>query len=306
MSAHSELFTVRDFLRYAATRFNQAGLYYGHGTDNAWDEAAALIIHSLHLPHDLLSMILDARLVEDERTRLLELIHQRVDKRIPLAYLTHEAWFSGMSFYVDERVLIPRSPIAEMIENGFRPWVNGEDVHHVLDLCTGSACIAIALAKAFPDAQVDATDISDDALTVAKINVLRHNVIDEVQCYKSDLFADLPAKKYDLIVSNPPYVSQQEMGELPEEYRHEPELGLEAGQEGLDIVKRILLEAVDYLSPNGVLVVEVGNSEHALAEAFPETPFTWVSFERGGDGVFLLTSAQLQEHHARQHRTSLC
>lgn len=296
MTTLSELQTIRDFLRYATSRFNQAGLYFGHGTDNAWDEAAALILHSLHLPHDISQQVLDARLVAEERTRLLELIQRRVEKRIPLAYLTNEAWFSGLSFYVDERVLIPRSPIAELIEQHFQPWVEPGNVHNILDLCTGSGCIAIALAKAFPGAEVDASDISDDALTVAKINVLRHNVEDQVHLHKADLFSGLPNKKYDLIVSNPPYVSKQEMDELPEEYRHEPALGLAAGQEGLDIAKRILMQAEHYLTPNGVIVVEVGNSEHALAEAYPEIPFYWLEFERGGGGVFLLTARQLQEY----------
>jgi ribosomal protein L3 glutamine methyltransferase len=304
MTALSELQTIRDFLRYATSRFNQAGLYFGHGTDNAWDEAAALVMHTLHLPHDISHQVLDARLVTEERTRLLELIHRRVEKRVPLAYLTNEAWFSGLSFYVDERVLIPRSPIAELIERQFEPWVQPEGIHQVLDLCTGSGCIAIALAKAFPEAEVDASDISDEALSVAKINVLRHNVEDQLHLHKADLFKGLPAKKYDLIVSNPPYVSQQEMADLPEEYRHEPELGLAAGQEGLDMAKRILDEAGNYLTPNGVLVVEVGNSEHALAESYPHTPFTWLEFERGGGGVFLLTAEQLREHHARQHDTA--
>lgn len=301
MSTLSELQTIRDFLRYATSRFNQAGLYFGHGTDNAWDEAAALVMHTLHLPHDISHQVLDARLVTEERTRLLELIHQRVDKRVPLAYLTNEAWFSGLSFYVDERVLIPRSPIAELIERHFQPWAQPDKIHEILDLCTGSGCIAIALAKAFPDAMVDASDISDDALAVAKVNVLRHNVEDQLHLHKADLFTGLPPKKYDLIVSNPPYVSEQEMTDLPAEYRHEPALGLEAGQLGLDMAIRILDEAAAYLSPNGILVVEVGNSEFALADSFPQTPFTWVEFERGGGGVFLLTAEQVREHHARQH-----
>lgn len=304
MTTLSELQTIRDFLRYATTRFNQAGLYFGHGTDNAWDEAAALVLHSLHLPHDISQLVMDARLIEKERANLLHLIQERVEKRLPLAYLTHEAWFSGLSFYVDERVLIPRSPIAELIEKHFQPWVRPEKIHQILDLCTGSGCIAIALAKAFPDAEVDASDISDEALAVAKINVLRHSMDDQVHLIHADLFTGLPHKKYDLIVSNPPYVSQQEMIDLPDEYRHEPVLGLAAGSQGLDMAKRILDEATLHLSANGVLIVEVGNSEHALADAYPETPFTWLEFENGGGGVFLLTAEQLREHHARQHGTS--
>lgn len=293
MTQLPELQTIRDFLRYATTHFNQAGLYFGHGTENAWDEAAALIMHSLHLPHDISAQVLDARLTAAERSKLLELIDLRVTKRIPLAYLTHEAWFCGLSFYVDERVLVPRSPIAELIAKQFQPWVNPERIHRILDLCTGSGCIAIAMAHAFPDAIVDATDISDEALAVAKINVLRHNVEDNVHLHKADLFDGLPPQQYDLIVSNPPYVSQQEMIDLPDEYLHEPSLGLAAGQEGLDCVKRILIQAKSYLAPKGVLIVEVGNSEYALADAYPNLPFTWLDFEHGGGGVFVLTAEQL-------------
>lgn len=305
MSLLSELTTIRDYLRYATSRFNQAGLYFGHGTDNAWDEAAALILHALHLPHDISQQVLDATLTSEERSRLMELINRRVEKRVPLAYLTNEAWFAGLSFYVDERVLIPRSPIAELIEKHFQPWVKPEKVHHILDLCTGSGCIAIALAKFFPEAEVDASDISDDALTVSKINLLRHGLEDQINLHKADLFVGIPNKKYDLIVSNPPYVSQQEMSELPEEYRHEPSLGLAAGTEGLDIVKRILDEASQYLTPNGVLIVEVGNSEYALADAYPEIAFTWIEFERGGGGVFVLTADQVREYHEHQRGTAV-
>lgn len=301
MSTPSELQTIRDFLRYATSRFNQAGLYFGHGTDNAWDEAAALILHALHLPHDISQQVLDARLTSEERTHLAELINRRVEKRVPLAYLTNEAWFAGLSFYVDERVLVPRSPIAELIENHFQPWVKPEKVHHILDLCTGSGCIAIALANFFPEAEVDASDISDDALAVTKINLLRHGLEDQINVHKADLFNGIPNKKYDLIVSNPPYVSQQEMSELPQEYRHEPSLGLAAGTEGLDIVRRILDSASQYLAKDGVLVVEVGNSETALADAYPNTAFTWPEFERGGGGVFVLTAEQVRELHENLH-----
>lgn len=296
MTNHSNLKTIRDFIRFATSRFNAAGLYYGHGTDNAWDEAVALVLHTLHLPHDINLQVLDAHLTEDERSKLLELIDQRVEKKIPVAYLTREAWFSGMSFYVDERVLIPRSPIAELIENQFQPWVEPEHVENILDLCTGSGCIAVACAKHFPHAEVDASDISEEALTVAKINLLRHAVEDQVHLFESDLFASLPKKKYDLIVSNPPYVSVEEMAILPNEYLHEPALGLAAGKQGLDFALRILDQASDYLKPHGVLIVEVGNSEYALAENFPDAPFTWLEFERGGGGVFLITAEQLKEH----------
>lgn len=295
MTNDAELQTIRDYIRIATTRFNQAGLYYGHGTDNAWDEAIALVLHTLHLPHDINPAILDARLLQEERKKLSELIDTRVTKKIPVPYLTHEAWFAGLPYYVDDRVLIPRSPIAELIENHFQPWIEHYQVHRILDLCTGSACIAIASAKAFPDASVDAVDISSDALTVAKINVLRHAVEDQVELIQSDIFSAIPQKKYDIIVSNPPYVSTQEMFDLPAEYQHEPALALEAGTQGLDIVTRILKRAQDYLEPHGILIVEVGNSEFALAEQFPDIPFMWLEFQRGGGGVFLLTAEQLKD-----------
>jgi ribosomal protein L3 glutamine methyltransferase len=305
MSAYSDLKTIRDFLRYAVTRFNQAGLYFGHGTDNSWDEAVALILHSLHLHHDVDMSVLDARLVEEEKKKILDLINRRVEKRVPLAYLTNEAWFAGMSFYVDERVLIPRSPIAELIENHFQPWISTNKVNDVLDLCTGSGCIAIAIAEAFPEARVDASDISADALAVAKVNVLRHNMQEQVNLVQSDLFSNLPEKKYDVIVSNPPYVSQNEMVELPDEYRHEPELGLEAGNAGLDIVDKILVDAGNYLHDHGILIVEVGNSEIALSEKYRDVPFTWLEFDRGGGGVFLLTAKDVKDYFTDQRKTSV-
>lgn len=295
MSEIEELYTIRDLIRWAVSRFNEAGLYYGHGTDSAWDEAVALILHTIHLPHDIHTSVLDARLTLTEREELHKLIQRRIKERIPVPYLTHEAWFAGLPYYVDERVLIPRSPIAELIETEFRPWLENE-AHSILDLCTGSGCLAIATAKVFPDALVDAVDISHDALAVAKMNILRHEVNDQVHLYQSDLFKDLPAKKYDLIISNPPYVNETEMSELPLEFHHEPKLGLAAGEQGLDIVTRILKEADPFLNSHGVLIVEVGNSEYALAERFPDVPFTWLEFERGGGGVFLLTKNQLHEY----------
>lgn len=308
MTLPTELLTIRDFIRYAVSRFNEAGLYFGHGTDNAWDEAVALVLHTLHLPHYIDPRVLDARLTQDEKNKLFPLIEQRVTQRMPVPYLTHEAWFAGLSFYVDERVLVPRSPIAELIEHHFQPWVDPAEVHHILDLCTGSGCIAIACAQAFPEAKVDASDISADALAVAKINMLRHNLENQMSLYESNLFDKLPKKKYDIIVSNPPYVSLAEMAELPAEYLHEPTLGLTAGQHGLDFALRILNNASDYLSPHGILVVEVGNSETALMEQYPMVPFTWPDFERGDGGVFVLTAEQLQEykktfivlHHGRE------
>lgn len=302
MNEHKELQTIRDFLRWATSRFNEASLYYGHGTDNAWDEAIALILHTLHLPHDIDPAVLDAHLTEKERTQLLQLIQRRINERIPVPYLTHEAWFTGLPFYVDERVLIPRSPIAELIENQFSPWIDPDQVHHILDLCTGSGCIAIASAKAFPDAMVDASDVSVDALAVAKMNVLRHQVEDQVNLIQSDLFNEIPQKKYDIIVSNPPYVDADDFSSLPEEYRYEPILGLKAGQDGLDMARVILQQAKRYLNPNGILIVEVGNSEVALAEQFPEIPFTWLEFQRGGGGVFLLRATELDKGR-RDQRT---
>jgi ribosomal protein L3 glutamine methyltransferase len=295
MNPIAELKTIRDYIRYAMSRFNEAGLYYGHGTDNAWDEVIALILHTLHLPHHLDKSLLDANLLTSEREKILSLIDKRAIKRLPVPYLTNEAWFAGLSFYVDDRVLIPRSPIAELIENHFAPWIDENKVHSILDLCTGSGCIAIACAMAFPESTIDASDISKDALAVAKINVLRHDVEEQVHLYESDLFANLPQKKYDIIVSNPPYVSAEEMATLPPEYIHEPSIALAAGHEGLDFVLRILREAGAYLAPHGILVVEVGNSEVALANKYPNIPFTWLEFEHGGGGVFMLTAEQLQE-----------
>ncbi|TAK71600.1 MAG: 50S ribosomal protein L3 N(5)-glutamine methyltransferase [Gammaproteobacteria bacterium] len=295
MTHYSELSTIRDFIRYATTRFNEAALYYGHGTDNAWDEASSLVLHTLHLPHDINPTVLDAHLIREEQTALLKLIDDRVTKRIPVPYLTHEAWFAGLSFYVDERVLIPRSPIAELIENQFAPWIAADHVHTILDLCTGSGCIAIACAKAFPEAEVDGSDVSAEALAVAKINVLRHSLEEQVHLHESDLFASLPKKKYDIIVSNPPYVDAEDFASLPPEYLHEPRLGLAGGKEGIDFAMRILEQARDYLQPHGILVLEVGNSEVALAERLPHVPFTWMEFERGGGGVFMLTGEQLEE-----------
>lgn len=296
---HAELKTIRDFIRYATSQFNKAGIYYGHGTDNAWDEAVALVLHTANLKHDVNHAVLDANLISEERSKLFELIDKRANDRVPVPYLTNEAWFLEQPFYVDERVLIPRSPIAELIENQFAPFIEEDQVQAVLDLCTGSSCIAIGCAQAFPEASVDASDISSEALIVANINVLKHHVEDRVTLHQSDLFTNLPQKKYDIIVSNPPYVSLEEMAALPNEYKHEPALGLAAGTDGLDLAKRILRDALHYLQPHGILVVEVGNSEVALAEQYPDVPFTWLEFERGGGGVFLLTAEQLAEHQSR-------
>jgi ribosomal protein L3 glutamine methyltransferase len=288
MNELNELFTLRDFLRWTVTRFNEAGLYYGHGTENAWDEAVALVLHTLYLPHSTDTAMLDARLTHSEKERIYHLVQRRIHERAPLAYLTHEAWFAGLSFYVDERVLIPRSPLAELIENDFSPWIEADRVKTILDLCTGSGCIAIACAKIFPDSTVDASDISADALAVAKINISRHEAADQVHLYQSDLFQSLPHKKYDIIISNPPYVDEADMAALPAEYQHEPITGLAAGSDGLDIATTILQKAFQFLQPEGILVVEVGNSETALVEKFPDIPFTWLEFQRGGGGAFVL------------------
>jgi ribosomal protein L3 glutamine methyltransferase len=293
-----ELQTIRDLIRWSASRFRQAGLSFSHGTDNAFDEALALVAHALHLPADFPQQYLDARVTVGEREQVLALIRERIESHKPAAYLTHEAWFAGLSFYVDERVLVPRSPLAEWIERGFRPWLQPDSVQRVLDLCTGSGCIAIACAHAFEQAHVDAADISEQALAVAEINVKRHHLEDWVRVVKSDLFSGLGGARYQLIISNPPYVSEEEMRQLAPEYRHEPRLGLAAGRAGLDVVIRILARAGQYLEPDGILVVEVGNTREALTEAFPEAPFLWLEFERGGEGVFLLDVQQVRQYQA--------
>lgn len=288
--------TVRDLIRWGASRMNQANVYFGHGTDNAIDEAAALVLHSLHLPPDLSGEYFQALLTPAEKQAALALLERRIRERKPAAYLTRQAWFMGLPFYVDERVLIPRSPLAELIENRFAPWVNPDVVDSVLDLCTGSGCIGIACAYAFPDANVDLADISPDALAVARRNVEDHGLGVRAEVIRSDLFAGLQGRRYDLIVSNPPYVSGEEWSALPAEYRHEPSLGLVAGETGLDAVSEILRGAADHLTEEGVLIVEVGRALDALEEAFPEVPFTWLDLARGGEGVFLLTARQLREH----------
>lgn len=289
--------SLRDFIRWGASRFNQAGLYFGHGTDNALDEAAALVLHALHLPYELASGWLDATLTPTERVVVASLLARRINERKPAAYLTQEARFAGLDFYVDERVLVPRSPIAELIAAGFEPWLTREPAR-VLDLCTGSGCIAIACAYRFPEAEVDATDVSADALAVAAINRERHHLQHRLRLIEADVYRGLDGAGYDLIVSNPPYVDAADMAALPAEYRAEPGLGLAAGKDGLDIVRRILAGAASRLSPDGVIIVEVGNSAPALAAAYPQVPFLWLDFERGGDGVFLLNAEEVQAHKA--------
>jgi ribosomal protein L3 glutamine methyltransferase len=303
-AARSELNTLRDFLRWTTSRFKEAGLFYGHGNDDAFNEASQLILSSLHLPVDELpEVFLDARLTSDEKAALLDVIQKRIEQRIPLPYLTHEAWFAGLPFFVDERVLIPRSPFAELIDTQFEPWLsNPDNVHNILDLCTGSGCIAIALALAF-DARVDAVDISADALDVANINIKMHNLEDQVTAIQSDCWQALePQQQYDLIISNPPYVGAEEMATLPEEYRHEPASALEADNNGLALVEEILLKAADYLSDDGLLFVEVGNSDLAVDAAWPDTSFLWLDFDNGGHGIFMLTRAQCLEFQQRYAR----
>lgn len=295
-----ELRTMRDFVRWAASRFQEAGLVFGHGTDNALDEAAALVLHALHLPMDLAAAWWESRVTAEEAEAIMVLVRRRILERQPLAYLTREAWFAGLPFYVDERVLVPRSPIAEAIQQRFGPWLQADEVERVLDLGTGSGCIAIACAYAFYEAEVDAVDVSAEALEVARTNVARHHLQERVHLVQSDLFEALPAERvYDLIVSNPPYVDARDMRELPPEYRHEPRLGLAAGEDGLDLVRRILRQARSRLTEQGVLVVEVGNSAPALEAAFPEVPFVWLEFEHGEGEVFLLTAEQLTEYEAQ-------
>lgn len=288
--------SITDYIRWAASRFLEAGLFFGHGTDNAIDEAAALVLHALHLPPDLSPSWFSSRLTAEEQQRVIELVARRVELRKPLPYLTGEAWFAGLSFKVNEQVLIPRSPIAELIENEFIPWLDPAEIQHLLDLCCGSGCIGIASAVYLPDCQVDLADISSQALAVAAENISLHGLDQQVNIYTSDLFNGLSRVKYDLILSNPPYVGAEEMACLPQEYLHEPNLALEANDQGLEIVKRILNQATDYLTPEGMLVVEVGNSAERLVECYPDVPFVWLDFARGGEGVFLISAADLSEY----------
>lgn len=291
-----ELVTILDFLRFSLSCAAKAQLYYGHGTDNAWDDMRSLILRSLSLPYDVDPALLNARLTTSEKKHLCQQLDKRINQRVPVPYLIKEAYFYDLPFYVDERVLIPRSPLAELISNQFSPWIDADNIKHVLDLCTGSGCIAIACCYAFPDAQVDAVDISKEALAVAGINSERLEVVEQLTLIESDCFSNVPPVKYDLIVSNPPYVGKEEMQTLPDEFRHEPVLALETGNNGLAIVEKILNNAHAYLSDHGLLVVEVGNSEEALCAAYPLVPFTWLEMSHGGQGVFLLTKQQLDEY----------
>ena len=293
----SEVKSLRDMIHFGAAEFEKASLYYGHGTDNALDEAANLAFFALKVEPDYSDEKLDINLSNDEIATVNKLYQQRINTRKPAAYLTNKAWFAGLPFYVNENVLVPRSPFAELIEEHFQPWVVPEKVNRILDLCTGSGCIAIACTYAFPDAEVDAADISKEALDVAEKNRVKHQLENRLNVIESDLFSNLQGRCYDLIVSNPPYVDAEDMANLPDEYRHEPELGLAAGDNGLDLVIPMLRDAKYHLNPGGVIIVEVGNSEEALAGLFPEVPFMWLSFEYGGDGVFMLDANEVKKHH---------
>lgn len=291
------LTTIRDYIRWGASCFAEQGIFLGHGTVTPLDEAAAIVLHTLHQPYDLAESYLNCVLTIPERQAILALFERRILERKPSAYLTHEAIFAGLSFYVDERVLVPRSPIAELIADRFEPWIHEEQVFNILDLCTGSACIAIACAYAFPDAQVDAVELSEDALAVARMNVEKHQLNDQVELYSSDLFTNVPVKPYDIIVSNPPYVAISEWQALPPEFHAEPEMGFTGGENGLELVIRILADAKHYLAEQGILIVEVGSSAETLQDLFPNVPFQWLEFERGGDGVFLLTADLVNHYH---------
>lgn len=294
----SELHTIIDFIRYGGSRFNAAGLTFGHSYDNAMDEATQLVLHALNLPHDLSPVYGASRLVGEEKARILELFRRRVDERIPAAYLTGEAWFAGLSFKTDPRALVPRSPIAELIESGFEPWLGGRDVQRALDICTGSGCIAIAMAHYNPEWQVDGVDISDEALSLAAENKERLHA-GNVHFLKSDLMTALKGEKYDLIVTNPPYVTHAETDALPPEYAHEPELGLRAGDDGLDLALKILRDAPDHLNEHGLLICEVGEAERALDALLPELPMAWIEFKVGQMGIFVVEREDLVAHHAR-------
>jgi len=286
--------TPRQLIDWASKQFESSNLYYGHGTDNAYDEAVFMVLRSLDIPFDVADNLLNHPLDASAIDKVVALINERIRTRKPAAYLLNEAWFAGLPFFVNEHVLVPRSPFAELIAEQFSPWCDADNVKSILDIGTGSGCIAIASALAFPDAKVDAVDISADALAVARRNIERHELQQRVTLFQSDLFDEIKDRQYDLIIANPPYVDDEEMAALPAEYQHEPLLGLHAGPDGLDIVKRILESAADHLTERGVIAVEVGNSQHALSEQYPDVPFLWLEFEHGGEGVFLFTREEVQ------------
>jgi ribosomal protein L3 glutamine methyltransferase len=286
--------TVAHLIQEGARRFEAAGIVFGHGTDNAVDEAAELVFFSAGLRHEEADAAYAKTLTSEQQSRIEALFARRIAERTPAAYLTNRMWFCGHEFFVDERVLVPRSPIAELIEARFEPWIDPQRVRTILDIGTGSGCIAIASALAFDEAKVVAADISLEALEVTRSNIARHGVADRVQAIASDVYSGLGASKFDVIVTNPPYVGSDELASLPEEYRREPQLGLSGGDDGLDIVRRILSGAATHLQPGGILIGEVGNTDEALQAAFPDVPFVWLEFERGGGGVFVLTREELK------------
>lgn len=295
-AARSELISVRDFIRYAVSRFNAAGLFFGHGNDNAWDEAVYLTLHTLSLPLDRLEPFLDARLLPSERDALLDIYRRRCEERLPAAYLTNEAWLGEHRFYIDERVIVPRSFIAELLQEQLTPWVEDPwSIESALDLCTGSGCLAILTALAFPEAQVDAVDLSSDAIAVAERNVADYDLQERIELIRSDAFTQLAGKRYDLIISNPPYVNAESVAALPPEYLHEPEMALGSGDDGLDFTRIILREAKKHLTENGLLVVEIGHNRDALEAAYPSLPFTWLDTAAGDEYVFMLQAADLPD-----------
>lgn len=292
--ASSELRTLRDWLRFTVSYFNQADLFFGHGFATAYDEAAHLILHTLHLAPDQLALFLDARLTQIERDQIVQLILQRVTEKIPVAYLTHEAWLGDFSFYVDKRVIIPRSFIAELLQTRLAPWITQpEGIHTALDLCTGSGCLAILLAHAFENARIDAVDISPDALDVTRKNIERYDLVHVIRPIQSDLFSGLAGQRYDVIISNPPYVNAASMATLPDEYHHEPNIALAGGQDGLTIIHNLLKEAANYLTENGLLIVEIGHNREVLEQSFPRIPFTWLETSGGDQFVFMLERKDL-------------
>ena len=292
--AQNELSTLRDLMRFSVSRFSEAGLYFGHGSDNAWDESAYLLLHTLNLPLDRLEPFMDARLTSDERALVLKIIRRRISERLPAAYLTNEAWLGEHRFYVDRRVIVPRSHIAELLREQLTPWIDDPwAVQSTLDLCTGSGCLAILAALAFPESTVDAIDISPDALAVARRNVGDYGLESRVNLIESDAFAAVPGKRYDVIISNPPYVNAESMANLPEEFLREPVLALASGEDGLDFTRILLREAGDHLNPGGLLVVEIGNNRDELEQAFPDTPFTWLDTAAGDGFVFMLRKEEL-------------
>ncbi|MEI8118515.1 MAG: 50S ribosomal protein L3 N(5)-glutamine methyltransferase [Methylophilaceae bacterium] len=293
-AASTELLTIRDWLRYAVSQFEASDIFYGHGTDNAYDEAVWLVMSALHLPMDTLNNFFDARITNAERSKLSQLLEQRISSHTPTAYLVKEAWLQGLKFFVDERVLVPRSFIAELLNDDLSPWIEyPELVESAADICTGSGCLGIMLASAFPNAAVDVVDISTDALDVANINIANYGLEDQITAIQSDMFTALKGRKYDVIISNPPYVDAPSMAELPAEYRNEPQIALGSGNDGLDHTHTLLREAGHYLNENGILIVEIGHNRDALQAAYPNIAFNWLEVSSGNEFVFLLTKAQL-------------